>query len=61
MRDGVTARPLVVPSEAVVEILSDSNVAARRITPDRPGTLWLEVELKSPAATLNAVAPLIVP
>jgi hypothetical protein len=29
-------------------------------TPDRPGTLRLEVELKSPEATLNAVAPLIV-
>jgi FtsP/CotA-like multicopper oxidase with cupredoxin domain len=30
------------------------------ITPNRPGTLRLEVELKSPEATLNAVAPLIV-
>ena len=30
------------------------------ITPDRPGTLRLEVELKGPEATVNAVAPLIV-
>jgi FtsP/CotA-like multicopper oxidase with cupredoxin domain len=48
-----TVRPADLP-------LSPGETYDFAITPDRPGTLRLEVELKSPSATLHAVAPLIV-
>ena len=48
---------------ALENLVSESRthtILVALITPSRPGTLRLEVELKSPLTTLHAVAPLIV-
>jgi FtsP/CotA-like multicopper oxidase with cupredoxin domain len=65
-----TWRPLAkdgadLPPAAAVDRIADLQLSPGEtydftITPNRPGTLRLEVELKSPQATLSAVAPLIV-
>ena len=54
-----------LPPAAAVDRIADLQLSPGEtydftITPNRPGTLRLEVELKSPQATLSAVAPLIV-
>jgi FtsP/CotA-like multicopper oxidase with cupredoxin domain len=54
-----------LPAAARIDRVADLQLSPGEtydfsITPDRPGTLRLEVELKSPQETLKAVAPLIV-
>ncbi len=58
-KDGADLPAAAIDRIAEVQ-LSPGETYDFAITPDRPGTLRLEVELKSPEATFNAVAPLIV-
>ena len=59
-KDGA-ALPAAAAIDRIAEVqLSPGETYDFTITPGRPGTLHLEVELKSPETTLNAVAPLIV-
>ncbi len=59
-KDGADLPPAAVVDRPADLQLSPGETYDFTITPTRAGTLRLEVELKSPAATLNAVAPLIV-
>jgi FtsP/CotA-like multicopper oxidase with cupredoxin domain len=59
-KDGADLAAAVAIERTAEVQLSPGETYDFTITPDRPGRLRLEVELKSPAATLNAVAPLIV-
>ena len=59
-KDGATLSGAAETDRVADLQLSPGETYDFAITPNRPGTLRLEVELKSPAATHNAVAPLIV-
>jgi hypothetical protein len=59
-KDGADLPPAAAVDRAAEVRLSPGETYDFTITPTRPGTLRLEVELKSPDATFNAVAPLIV-
>ncbi|MEP6918594.1 MAG: multicopper oxidase domain-containing protein, partial [Acidobacteriota bacterium] len=59
-KDGADLPPAAAVDRPADLQLSPGETYDFTITPSRAGTLRLEVELKSPAATLNAVAPLIV-
>jgi len=59
-KDGADLPAAATIDRAAELQLSPGETYDFTITPNRPGTLRLEVELKSPAETLTAVAPLIV-